>query len=327
MGKSDIEVREREWGLYMIITVTLNPAMDKTVIIPRFQVGNVNSIEKKRMDVGGKGINVSKVIKKLGGESIALGIVGGNSGYEIKNYLDNEGIKQDFVHDKAETRVNIKVVDTINETYTDINDQGGPYHSTSYEMVEEKLCSIVKEGDIVILSGSLPLGADEKIYSKWIGYCNNKGVKTFVDVNGNLLKKAIDNQPYLIKPNNHELEVLYGTQLENITDYINVARGIVKTGVKKIVISLGENGALYITKDKVFHGQGLKVNVKSTVGAGDSMVAAFAYGEEKKLSDEETFKLAIATSAASVMTEGTKAPEFHDIIELLDKVTCKIVKE
>lgn len=311
----------------MIITVTLNPAMDKTVIIPRFQVGNVNSIESKRMDVGGKGINVSKVIKKLGGESIALGIVGGNSGDEIKNYLDNEGIKHDFIHDKVETRVNIKVVDPINETYTDINEQGGPYHNISYEMVEEKLHSIAKEGDIVILSGSLPLDADEKVYSKWIGYCNKKGIKTFLDVNGNLLKRVMNDQPYLIKPNNKELEVMCGRQLENIEDYINVARDIIKSGVTKIVISLGEKGALYITKNKVLHGQGLKVNVNSTVGAGDSMVAAFALGEEKKLSEEETFKLAIATSAASVMAEGTKAPEYHDILKLLDKVTYKIVKE
>jgi 1-phosphofructokinase len=311
----------------MIITVTLNPAMDKTVIIPGFLVGSVNSIETKRMDVGGKGINVSKVIKKLGGESVALGIVGGNSGYDIKNYLNKEEIKHDFVHDKVETRVNIKVIDPINDTYTDMNEQGGPYHSTSYETVEEKLYSIVKEWDIVIFSGSLPFGADEKIYSKWISYCNKKGAKTFLDVNGNLLRKALNEQPYFIKPNNHELEVMSGRKLFSITDYISVSKDILKSGVKKVVISLGEKGALYVSKDIILYGQGIKVNVSSTVGAGDSMVAAFAFGEEKKLSEEETFKLAIATSAASVMTEGTKAPEYDDMLKLLEKVTYKIIKE
>lgn len=305
----------------MIITVTLNPAMDKTVIIPGFLMGSVNTIETKRLDVGGKGINVSKVIKKLGGESLALGIVGGNSRYEIENYLNVEEVKHDFVHDKVETRVNIKVIDPINETYTDMNEQGGPYDYTSYEKVEEKLFSIVKEGDIVVISGSIPYGGDEQIYSRWIRECKKKGVKTFLDVNGNLLKMAIKEQPYLIKPNNHELEVMSGKKLENISDYINVSKELIKTGVKKVVISLGEKGALYVTEDKILYGQGIKVKVSSTVGAGDSMVAALSFGEEKGLSEEETFQLALATSAASVTCNGTIAPEYKDIYKLLHKVT------
>ncbi len=305
----------------MIITVTLNPAMDKTIIIPEFKMGNVNRVETKRTDVGGKGINVSKAIKKLGGESIALGIVGGNSGYDIINYLNIEEIKHDFIHDKVETRVNIKVVDPINGTYTDMNEQGGPYDKTSYEKVEEKLFSLAKEGDIVVISGSLPYGGDEHVYSKWIRECKKKGVKTFLDVNGELLKIAIKEQPYFIKPNNHELQVMCGKKLENITDYINVSKELIKSGVKKIVVSLGEKGALYVTEGKILYGHGIKVKVNSTVGAGDSMVAAFSLAEEKGLSEEETFQLAIATSAASVMCNGTTAPDYKDIHNLLGEVT------
>lgn len=305
----------------MIITVTLNPAMDRTIIVPGFLVGSVNVVETTRTDVGGKGINVSKVIRKLGGESIALGIAGGQNGCEIKKHLNTEEIKHHFVQDKVETRVNIKIIDSLNETYTDINQQGGPYCPDSYDKVGEKLFALVKEEDTVIISGSLPYGADEDIYNKWIRKCKEKGAKVFIDVNGTLLKRVIKEKPYFIKPNNHELEVMSGNKLESMMDYITVSKHIIKDGVKKVVISLGEKGALYVTQDKILYGQGLRVKVNSTVGAGDSMVAAFSFGEEKGLSEEETFRLAIATSAASVMCKGTTAPDYTDIKKLMDMVT------
>ncbi len=305
----------------MIITLTLNPAIDKTIEVPNLTLGTVNRItDNYHVEVGGKGINVSKVLKELGSSSKAIGIVGGTNGDIIKKYLDEKHLEYEFVDGKMNTRINLKIVDPESKLTTEINESGGPYEFEVYEKLKKVLCINIRKGDIVILAGSLPKGADPNYYNQLIALCMEKGAKVYLDIEGELLQKAILLKPHVIKPNLNELESMFHKKFESKIDIVNAARTILLSGVETVIISMGEHGALFAKKDKIISAKGLNVKTKSTVGAGDAMVAAFAYSEERKLSFHEGVKLSIATSAAKVMLEGTTAPTLSQIQDLLAHV-------
>jgi len=304
----------------MITTITINPAVDKTIEINNFNIGNVNRVASVRLDAGGKGINVSKVIKNLGSKSKAMGILSGNSGKFIKGYLDGINILNDFVFTQGETRTNIKVVDMINHTNTDINEAGPEVSLKDLNQVSDRVFNNINSDDIVILSGSVPSNVDKKIYGNWITKAKEKGAKAILDADGELLKYGILAGPYLVKPNIDELEGMFNKKINGVAETAEIAKGLLEYGIIIVAVSLGSEGAVFVTKEKSIYARGLKVDVKSTVGAGDSMVAALAYSIEKGLSFEETVKLAVATGAANVMTEGTKASDIKTIIELEKQV-------
>ena len=305
----------------MIYTVTLNPALDKTVEIPSFAIDSVNRITAMRTDPGGKGINVSKVISKLGGKSIASGILGGATGKTILSALEDMGLETFFYHAEGETRTNLKVVDKIGHTNTDINEPGLTVTEELLSRLLKELLAKLKKDDIVVLSGSLPKGAPKNTYETWVRACREAGVKTILDADGELLMEGLKASPYLIKPNNHELSRLFGRTIETPKELEETARKLMKEhGVEKVVVSMGGEGAIYVTEDTTILAEGLKVTVGSTVGAGDSVVAALAYAEESGMSLEETVRLSTATGAANVMCSGTQAAEYEVIKELIPKV-------
>ena len=305
----------------MIYTVTLNPALDKTVEIPNFTVGNVNRITALRTDPGGKGINVSKVIDKLGGSSTALGILGGNTGRAIADKLDQMGLSCDFLFAQGETRTNLKVVDPIQHTNTDINEPGFEITDDILDALLSRLTQKVKPGDIVVLSGSLPKGAPGNTYRKWIARCKEAGAKVFLDADGVPLVEGLKAQPFLVKPNNDELSRLVDRELSNMEDLISAAKALLAEGIEKVVVSMGGEGALYITREETICAEGLKVPVGSTVGAGDSVVAALAVAEDRGLTLEDAVVLSTATGAANVMCSGTQAAELSVIESLMPNVT------
>ena len=300
----------------MITTITLNPAVDKTIRINKFSIGEVNRVTSVRLDAGGKGINVSKVIKNLGGISIAMGILSGKSGEFIKEYLDNIKILNDFVFTEGETRTNIKVVDEINHTNTDINEAGPRASDKDLNEVSDKIFNNISSEDIIIFSGSVPSNVDKKIYGNWIIRAKEKGAKTILDADGELLKNGISSGPYLVKPNIDELEAMFNRKISGVKDATEIAKSLLDYGIAIVVVSLGSKGAIFVNNESSIYAHGLKVDVKSTVGAGDSMVAALAYSIEKGLSFEAAVKLAASTSAANVMTSGTEASDINTIIEL-----------
>ncbi|MGV8983066.1 1-phosphofructokinase [Clostridium sp.] len=304
----------------MIITITLNPAVDKTIEIDNFSVGNVNRVTSIRLDAGGKGINVSKVIKNLGGQSRAMGIVSGTPGRFIKEYLDEINISNDFVFTKGETRTNIKVVDMINHTNTDINEAGPAASLKDLNDVSDKVFNNINSDDIIILSGSVPSNVDKRIYGNWITKAKEKGAKTILDADGEMLKVGILSGPYLVKPNIDELGAMFNKKIEGVAEIVEIAKSLLEYGIIMVAVSLGSEGAVFVTKENTIYAHGLKVDVKSTVGAGDSMVAALVYSLEKGLDFEATVRLAVATGAANVMTEGTKASDIKTIIELEKQV-------
>jgi 1-phosphofructokinase len=305
----------------MIITVTLNPALDKTIEIDEFKIGSVNRIVSTRVDAGGKGINVSKVIKELQYESLALGFLGGSSGNHIKNYLNNLNINNDFLPVKGETRTNLKIIDRLNNTHTDINETGSSLVEEDITNIKEKIMRYCKDDSLVVLSGSVPSGACKDIYGEIIKDIKNKGGKVILDADGELLLQGIKAGPYMVKPNIDELEKAFGVIIDNQDKVIKAAKRILGYGVKYVVISLGSEGSMFVSNDKVARVNGIKVKVKSTVGAGDSMVAALAIAVQKDYSFEEAIKLACATSTANVMTEGTQTGRFEDIEKLKKEIT------
>ena len=310
----------------MIYTVTLNPALDKTVEIPSLTVDAVNRITSMRTDPGGKGINVSKVIQKLGGASVAAGILGGDTGRAILSALTEMGLTTLFHFVEGETRTNMKIIDPDNHTNTDINEPGVTVSEEILEKLLEELLAKVTKEDIVVISGSMPKGSPKDTYYTWTKAFREKGAKVILDADGDLLKAGLKASPYLIKPNNHELGALTGRPLETPEELAETAAELMKEyGIGKVVVSMGGDGAVYVTKDKTIYAEGLKVPVGSTVGAGDSVVAALAVSEEEGKTLEETVRLSTAVGAANVMCSGTQAAEYEVVETLLPKVVFRTI--
>ena len=304
----------------MIITVTLNPALDKTVEIPDFSLDAVNRITAMRTDPGGKGLNVSKVIAKLGGTSTAVGVLGGTTGRRIADAMDALGIACQFTFVEGETRTNLKVIDPARHTNTDLNEPGLTVDQETLDHMRDALVAAIRPGDIVVLSGSLPKGAPVDTYGSWTAACRTAGARVFLDADGEPLAHGLAAKPYLAKPNNHELSRLTGRALETADDLLAAARTLIADGVERVVVSMGGDGALFVSADGAYRAEGLRVPVGSTVGAGDSMVAALAYAAEQGMADADTVRLAVATSAANVMCSGSQAAERSAVDELLPHV-------
>lgn len=304
----------------MIYTVTLNPAIDKTVVIENFRAGGVNRVASVREDAGGKGINVSKCLKNLGEKSVAAMILAGDTGAKLERMLGELGIPVLSVRTEGENRTNLKIIDPVNKANTDINEPGPVVSAALLEQFKEKLGSRIQPEDVVILSGSLPAGVDRGLYGEWTAYFRGLGACVYLDADGEPMEKGMGAVPYMIKPNNDELAALLGKEKLTLEEMVCEGKRLHGTGIEEIVISLGGDGALFVSKDGCYRAEGLKVEVKSTVGAGDSVVAAMAYAQVKKLSRQEKISLAVAIGAASVMQSGTQPPEAELVWELAKQV-------
>ena len=309
----------------MIYTLTLNPAMDKTVVIENLTTGSVNRIKSLRVDVGGKGINVSKCLKTLGCKSTAAAFWGGTAGQRGIDFLKENGIGSIAVTVSEDTRTNLKIIDPIRHENTDINEPGPTITEENMEELIRKLDEAITPNDILILSGSIPKGCEHSIYRDLIQRYQNQGAKVYLDVDGENFRLGITAAPTLIKPNIDELNRHLNADLTEISKIAAAAKEFLKLGIEEVVVSLGGDGALLVKENLCLKADGLRVPVLSTVGAGDSMVAALACGAEKGLSDVQRLKLAIAISAASVMCSGTQAPEAEQIEELYHQVNIREV--
>lgn len=304
----------------MIITVTMNPALDKTLVLNEFHPGMVNRVKSLRRDAGGKGLLVSKTIDALDGDSVALGIVGGSIGHFIRSQLNDIGIEHDFVEVDAETRTNLKIVDNASQTYTEINEPGAPVHKMTIEEVMFTLEGRVEKDDLVIFAGSLPEGAGPETYHDMIAYCHERGARCYLDCEGAALAAGIQAKPEMIKPNKYELSALCGCDPEDDIACLEEAKRLVREGVESVLLSLGSYGAIYLSEHFCLRAQGLKVPVIGRSGAGDAMTAAMALGEQRGLSPEDRLRFAVAAASAKIMIAGTQPPEKETVEELMPKV-------
>lgn len=306
----------------MIYTVTLNPALDKTVTVPSLTVGQVNRIRSIREDVGGKGINVSKCISVLGGESTALALLAGQTGKKVLAFLEQADhiIPMEAWVPQGETRTNLKIIDPELRCNTDINEPGPAVSGDVLDAIAQQLLSAVKFGDIVVFSGSLPAGAPATLYRDWGIRCRERGVRVILDADRDPLKYGLECHPFLIKPNRDELSALLGLPLATMAELIDAGRLLVQQYAECAVISLGGDGALFFSQTDPFCISAPKVEVKSTVGAGDSMVAALAYGASTGLPWQEQAKLAVACGCAAVTCSGSQSPDHECIQALLQQI-------
>lgn len=283
----------------MIYTLTLNPAVDYSMLVSDVKNGQTNRSQSESILFGGKGINVSCVLKNLGVKSKALGFIAGFTGAALENSLKQSGIETDFVHLKSGfTRINVKLK---GETETEINACGPKIDEDSLSELFSKLLSL-KDGDTLILSGSAPASLSSEIYAEIMESLSSKNIRFAVDAAGDLLLKTLKLRPFLIKPNLAELEVLVGKGLLTLDEIICAANQLIEKGAQNVLVSLGANGAVLVCKNGSFYVEkGHKGKVVNTVGAGDSTLAAFIYAESCGF--EYALKFANAAGAACAFNE------------------------
>lgn len=304
----------------MIATVTLNPALDKTVIVPHFAVGKTNRVQVKYVDPGGKGINVAKVLKQLGSPVIATGFLAGNNGRYISEALASRDILTDFVYLTGETRVNLKIIDPVSGMETEINEPGFLIADEHLKQFKQKTRELAERCSVMVFSGSLPPGVPPDTYAALIRIAKSCGTKTILDTSGEALEIGLGAGPDLIKPNRAEVQELLQIRVEKEKDLIDAARRLLAMGTSTVVISLGAAGALAASGDRMIRARPPSIKTGSTVGAGDSMVAAFAYAMMKNLSLGEALRLATAASTATATVDGSGVGDFQLIQEFLPQV-------
>lgn len=254
------------------------------------------------------------------GESRAVAILGGAAGSGIKHALDAAGIETLAFENEGETRTNTKIVDLVNKTYTDVNEPGAPVNEGLLANALNRTALALQPGDIVVLSGSLPKGAPTDTYADWIRACKGAGARTVLDADGDVMVAGIEAAPFLAKPNEIELGRIVGRELKTDDEIVEAARTLLDKGIEQVMVSMGGAGAIFVSADKTYRIHSPKAEVVSTVGAGDSVVAALVYALDQGKSTEEAIRLSMATGPATVMQPGTKPADPADIERFYDKV-------
>lgn len=304
----------------MIYTVTLNPAVDYYLDFKEFAEGKLNSAEKAYSLPGGKGINVSKVLKNFGVSSQALGFTGGFTGDFIKSNLEEEEVKFNFVELLEPTRINVKMNNNGLET---------EIAGVSPEIPKEKAVEFLKNfsgmcpGDIVVLSGSVPKSLNSSIYGDIISLLP-EGVKVILDTRGEAFHVALKKGVFLIKPNQHEMEEYFNKSFQSREELLVAGKELQKLGAENVLISLGGDGSILITQDKIYSAGVPEGKLISSVGAGDSMVAGFIYGISKSKTLVETYKYGIASGSGTAFSQGLVTLETME--KLYNEIEIKDVK-
>ena len=298
----------------MIYTVTLNPSIDYIVRLDQVQVGSVNRMDSDDKFAGGKGINVSRVLKRLGIPNTATGFIGGFTGEFITDTLAEEEIETRFVQVAEDTRINVKIKA---DQETEINGTGPNVEPAQLEELKAILSSLTAE-DTVVFAGSSAKNLGNVIYKDLIALTRKTGAQVVCDFEGQTLIDSLDYQPLLVKPNNHELGAIFGVKLESLDEIEKYARELLAKGAQNVIISMAGDGALLVTSEGAYFAKPIKGTVKNSVGAGDSMVAGFT-GEFVKSKDAvESFKWGVACGTATTFSDDLATAEF--IKETYEKV-------
>ena len=289
----------------MIYTVTLNPSIDFIVKVDGLKLGDLNRMKEDFKLPGGKGINVSRILKRMDTDSTALGFLGGFTGNFISEWLKEEQINTAFTNVQSDTRINIKLK---SDTETEINGLGPVLSEKEIEDLKQAMNN-VKKGDIVVLSGSTPASLRNGFYQELIEIIRGKEAEFVIDTTGDDLKDALAKRPLLIKPNNHELAELYHTEFKSIDDILPYGKKLLEEGAQNVLISMAGDGALLFTKDGAYQSNVLVRPLKNSVGAGDSMIAGFIGSYSKDQDPVEAFKWGVACGSATAFSDdlATKA--------------------
>lgn len=287
-----------------VVTVTLNPAIDQTVSIPGFAAGQVNRVASSRSHVGGKGVNVACFLADLGVEVVVTGFLGAANDTLFIDTFEEKSIRDCFVRITGSTRVGIKIVDEWTHETTDVNFPGLVPNKEEIEDLFERVAHWAEPGTWFVLSGSVPAGAPQSIYAELIQLIHENGGHVVLDTSGRPLRAALANAPEVVKPNVDELSELMAQKLESPSDVRIAAESLLARGIQRVVVSMGGDGAVFVDPGQALLARPPKVEVRSTVGAGDAMVAGIVYAMRRDSSLEDLARRATASGAYAVTRVG-----------------------
>ena len=306
----------------MITTVCMNPALDKTVTVDALVPGQVNRIRSSRTDVGGKGVNVAVVARRLGLFPVqVIGCAGVEGFRKLRDAMAREDVAQRFHTVEGAIRVNTKVVALDGAGVTELNEPGPTLTAEDIDVFFDLAIEAAEGSDYVVVTGSLPPGCPEGTYRELIRLLG--GDRCILDVGGRELMLGLAAQPFLVKPNHHELAAALGRELHTLEDIRRGAEALRDAGAKNVLVSLGKDGALLVSGEGSFFAPEVPVEVHSTVGAGDALVGGLLFGLSEYGSLPEAFRCAVAAGTASVMTEGTQLVVPEDFRSILGRVSIE----
>jgi len=304
----------------MIVTVTLNPAVDQTLVLSKFVAGDTLRVKASRFDPGGKGINVSRVVRELGGESLAMGFAPGGLGRYIEQTLDSQGIPCDFLHTRGETRTNITILDESRHMQTILSDPG-PQTDPHYVVeLKKRLRRRLRPGDWLVLAGSIPPPLDASVYTEIIHEAAEMGVHTVLDADGAALAAGAAAHPEIVKGNRREMERLLGRHLDDEGSMLEAAREVHDAGVNYVVVTRGREGAVAAAEQRYLRGVAPRVRAVSAVGSGDAFLAGVVLTLSREGGIEEALRLGIAAGTASVLFPGTELCRRREVDILMPRV-------
>ncbi|RME82845.1 MAG: 1-phosphofructokinase [Caldilineae bacterium] len=306
----------------MIYTLTLNPAVDRELQVTGIRYNRVLRAEKWRVDVGGKGFNVSRMLKALGEDSMALAFAGGHAGRFLQEGLQELGVATEFAWIPGETRSNVSIVDRQQQRYIKVNEPGPTVPPEAQEAMLTKIRSLARRGDWWVLSGSLPPGVPAHYYATVIRALNDVGAHTVLDTSGPALHVGCQAAPYVVKPNRAELGELTGLPTQTPEQWVAAARRVLALGAHYVAVSLGEEGALLATNDEVWLARPPRIHERNPIGAGDSMVGGLVWALRQGLPPQEILAAGVACGAATAALDGTAVGSLAAVQELLPQVVC-----
>ena len=298
-----------------VVTVTLNPCLDKTLCVSELKSGEVNRAQKSMLDAGGKGINVSRALTNFGVDNVAMAIVGGDSGELLEKLLKDEGVEYDFLKCQGETRTNYKIFDEVSGDTTDINEPGITISQTVLEEFKQRFGKNLQGAEYAVLAGSIPPGVKSNIYAELIDEANKAGVKVILDTTGERLSEGIKAKPFAIKPNIHELEEVIGKKLKNSSELLEELREMTKSGIELVTVSMGADGAIFMKGNVAYKAGTLPVEVKSAVGCGDSVVAGIVYSLLSGFDLKKTAMISAAAGGITATKDGTNMCTADEVLK------------
>jgi len=306
-----------------IATITLNPAIDQTASIPNFKAGEVNRVEWEQSDPGGKGVNVASFLTDFGFSVAVSGFLGKDNMELFQNFFTQKGIQDQFVPIPGKTRVNVKIIDGLQNQVTDINFPGQAATEGDVKILHQVIDDLAKDHDWFVLSGSLPAGVSPDIYGKLVARLKAQDKTVVLDASGESFRQAIPFAPYAIKPNIDELQELFGQALESEKAIAQAAQELLTKGIQCVAVSMGAKGAIFAEADEVVVARPPKIEVISTVGAGDAMVSGLVTGKLRGLPLADCARLAMAFSMGALSQVGPRLPPKETVESFMNQVNVQ----
>jgi 1-phosphofructokinase family hexose kinase len=306
-----------------IYTLTLNPAVDRELTVPAIEYDTVLRASQWQVDYGGKGFNVSRMLKSMGTDNVALGFAGGKSGEVLQEGLESLGIGTDFVWVGEETRTNVSIVTDAHDRYIKVNEPGPTISPAELEALIEKVRQSSAPGDWWVLAGSLPPGVPASVYAELITVIQQAGAHAILDTSGEALRLGCKAKPFIVKPNEVEAHQLTGLPVASQADIANAAQAIQALGPTYVIISLGKQGVMAVTPEQTWLVASPKVEERNPIGAGDSLVGGLTWGLYQGNPIEEALRWGVACGAAAASLSGTGVASFERVQSLHARTTAQ----